>query len=76
MPYVKSIPIRATVQKSLNYILNPDKTEGLVYASSMNCMTSAKDAYLKMKSVFESFSTEKYNAPLPIDGKGSVKAIH
>ena len=76
MPYVKSIPIRATVQKSLNYILNPDKTEGLLYTSSMNCMTSAKDAYLEMKSVFESFSTEKYNAPLPIDGKGSVKAIH
>lgn len=76
MPYVKSIPIRATVQKSLNYILNPDKTEGLVYTSSMNCMTSAKDAYLEMKSVFESYSTEKYNAPLPIDGKGSVKAIH
>ena len=76
MPYVKSIPIRATVQKSLNYILNPDKTEGLLYTSSMNCMTSAKDAYLEMKSVFESFSTEKDNAPLPIDGKGSVKAIH
>ena len=75
MPYVKSIPIRATVNKSLNYILNPDKTEGLVYVSSMNCMTSAKDAYLEMKAVFESFSTEKFDAPLPLEGKESMKMV-
>ncbi|SFX41150.1 relaxase/mobilization nuclease domain-containing protein [Ruminococcus sp. XPD3002] len=76
MPYVKCISIRSTVYKSLKYILNPDKTENLLYASSMNCMTSAKDAYLEMKSVFESYSTEKYDAPLPLEGKGSVKALH
>lgn len=76
MPYVKSIPVRSTVLKTLNYILNPNKTEGLLYTSSMNCMTSAKDAYLEMKSVFESYSTERFDAPPPIRGKGSVKAIH
>jgi len=29
-----------------------------------------------MKTVFEHFSGEKFNAPLPAEGKGSVKAIH
>lgn len=76
MPYVKSIPIRATVNKSLAYILNPDKTENLLYTTSLNCLTNAKDAYLSMKTVFEHFSGEKFNAPLPVEGKGSVKAIH
>ncbi len=76
MPYVKSISVRATVHKTLKYILNPDKTEGLLYTASMNCMTSAQDAYLEMKSVFESFSTERFDAPPPKKGKGCVKAIH
>ena len=76
MPYVKSISVRATVNKTLSYILNPEKTEQLMYTASMNCMTSARDAYLEMKSVFESYSAEKYNAPPPLVGKGTVKAIH
>ena len=76
MPYVKSIPIHTTVNKSLAYILNPDKTEDLLYTTSLNCLTNAKDAYLAMKTVFEHFSGEKFNAPLPLEGKGSVKAIH
>ena len=76
MPYVKSIPVRSTVHKTLKYILNPDKTEGLLYTASINCMTSPTDAYLEMKSVFESFATEWFDAPPPKKGKGSVKAIH
>ncbi len=76
MPYVKSISLRTTVNKSLAYILNPDKTEDLLYTTSLNCLTNAKDAYLSMKTVFEHFSGEKFNAPLPTEGKGSVKAIH
>lgn len=76
MPYVKSISLHTTVNKSLAYILNPDKTENLLYTTSLNCLTNAKDAYLSMKTVFEHFSGEKFNAPLPVEGKGSVKAIH
>ena len=76
MPYVKSIPIRTSAHKSLSYILDPDKTENLLYASSMNCMTDAMNAYLEMKSVFESYSSERFDAPLPRKGKGSVRAIH
>lgn len=76
MPYVKSISLHTTVNKSLAYILNPAKTNSLLYTTSLNCLTNAKDAYLSMKTVFEHFSGEKFNAPLPVEGKGSVKAIH
>lgn len=76
MPYVKSISIRTTVNRSIAYILNPDKTEDLLYTTSLNCMTNAKDAYLAMKTVYEHFSSEKFNASLPLVGKDSVKAIH
>ncbi len=76
MPYLKSIPIRTTVNRSLAYILNPDKTENLLYTNAVNSLPNAKDAYLAMKTVYEQFSGEKYNAPLPKQGKGSVKAIH
>ena len=76
MPYVKSISLRTTVNRSLAYILNPDKTEDLLYTNAVNCLPNAKDAYLAMKWVYEHFSGEKYNAPLPKQGKGSVKAIH
>lgn len=76
MPYLKSISIRTTVNRSLAYILNPDKTEDLLYTNAVNCLPNVKDAYLAMKWVYEHFSGEKYNAPLPEKGKGSVKAIH
>lgn len=76
MPYLKSISLRTTVNRSLAYILNPDKTEDLLYTNAVNCLPNAKDAYLAMKTVYEQFSGEKYNAPLPKQGKGSVKAIH
>ena len=76
MPYVKSIPIHTTVNQSIAYILNPDKTEDLLYTTSLNCLTNSKDAYLAMKTVYEHFSGEKFNAPLSLESKNSVKAIH
>ena len=76
MPYVKSIPLRTTVNRSLAYILNPDKTEDLYYTNAVHCLPNAKDAYLAMKTVYEHFSGEKFNAPMPLVGNGSVKAIH
>lgn len=76
MPYIKSIPIHNTVQRSLAYILNPDKTEDLLYTTALNCMANAEDAYLNMKMVYEHFSGKKYNEPSPLNGKGRVKAIH
>ena len=60
MPYVKSISVHTTVNKSLAYILNPKKTDGMFYTASLNCMTNAKDAYLAMKTVYEHYSGEKF----------------
>ena len=76
MPIVKSVPVRTTVQKSLAYILNPDKTEQLLYTASFNCMTEAVDAYLNMKMVYELYSGRSFDEPLPKTGKGRVKVIH
>ena len=42
MPYVKSISVRAAVNKTLMYILNPDKNECQLYTATINCMTSPK----------------------------------
>lgn len=76
MPYVKSISLHTTVNRSIAYILNPAKTDDMLYTTSLNCMCNAKDAFLSMKTVFEHYSGEKFNAPMPLEGKGSVKAIH
>ena len=76
MPYCKSISIHTSVRKSLAYILDPDKTENLLYTTSINCMTNADQAYNQMRLVYEQFAKDKYNSPLPLEGKGSVKAIH
>ena len=76
MPYLKSISLHTTVNRSLAYILNPDKTEDLLYTNAVNCLPNAKDAYLAMKTVYEHFSSQKFNEPLPKQGKGRVKAIH
>jgi len=35
-----------------------------------------KGAYLAMKLVYEHYYGKKFNAPLPVECKGSVKAIH
>ncbi|MCM1276817.1 MAG: hypothetical protein NC299_15895 [Lachnospiraceae bacterium] len=51
MPILKSISIHATVERSLSYILNPEKTEDLLYTNSVNCLPNARDAYLMMKVV-------------------------
>lgn len=76
MPYVKSISIRNTIARSIAYILNPEKTEDLIYTTSLNCMANPVDAYLNMKLVYEQFSGKKYDEPIPNKGKGRVKAIH
>lgn len=76
MPYLKSISLHTTVNRSLAYILNPDKTEDLLYTNAVNCLPNAKDAYLAMKTVYEHFSSQKFNEPIPKQGKSRVKAIH
>ena len=60
----------------MRYILNPDKTEDLLYATSINCMTDAESAYSQMQLVYEQFARDHFDSPPPLEGKGSVKAIH
>ena len=60
----------------MRYILNPDKTENLLYTASVNCMTDAESAYLQMRLVYDQFAKDHFNSPPPLQGKGSVKAIH
>ena len=47
-----------------------------MYATSLNCLTNAADSYLAMRTVYEHFSGYKFNEPIPLNGKGRVKAIH
>ncbi|MBE6867338.1 MAG: hypothetical protein E7494_01100 [Ruminococcus albus] len=60
----------------MRYILNPEKTEDLLYTSSINCMTDPELAYTQMKAVYEQFARDHFESPPPIQGNGSVKAIH
>ncbi|MBR1833469.1 MAG: relaxase/mobilization nuclease domain-containing protein [Ruminiclostridium sp.] len=76
MPYCKFVSIHTTVGNTLRYILNPDKTEELLYADSMNCFPDAHLAYMNMKAVYEHYSGHRFNAPKPKTGNGTVKAIH
>ena len=64
------------MDNSLRYILNPDKTEDMVYTTSINCTTNARDAYLQMKAVYNQFARDNFDTPLPLTGKATVKAIH
>ncbi len=76
MPYCKSVAIHGHVDKTLSYILDPDKTEELLYTSSINCMTETDLAYTQMKTVYEQYSRRSYEAPPSKSGKSAVKAIH
>ena len=52
MPYVKSRSIHATVNKSIAYILDAKKTDGMLLTTSINCTTDAEDAYMQMKMIY------------------------
>ena len=60
----------------MRYILNPDKTEELIYTTSINCMTDAESANSQMQLVYEQFARDRFDSPPPLEGKGTVKAIH
>ena len=69
IPYVKSVCIHTTVERSLRYILNPDKTAGLVLTASVNCITNSSDAYLEMKTVYDHFAKDSFVSPPPLNEK-------
>ena len=77
MPYVKSISVHSTPEKTIRYILNPDKTEDLLFVSGQNCSTTAKIVYEEMKSVFNAYSKRsKFDEIKAINSKTPVKLHH
>lgn len=76
MPYIKSIPIRSTPNRSLAYIVNKEKTNDLLYVTGLNCSTIPTIAYQEMKLVFEEYSNHKFNEAICKNGKTPIKAIH
>lgn len=76
MPYVKSVPVHACVEKSLTYILNPNKTENLILTAALNRMTEAEYSYTQMKMNYDYFAKDTFDSPKPKRGKTTVKAIH
>ncbi|MBQ4311425.1 MAG: relaxase/mobilization nuclease domain-containing protein [Oscillospiraceae bacterium] len=76
MPILKSICVHSSVNRCLRYILNPDKTEDLLYTASLNCLCDVDAAYLAMKMIYEHYSGKSYDEPLQQSGKNRVKAIH
>lgn len=43
MAYTKTHPITATLRKTIDYILNPDKTDDELYVSSFACSPDTAD---------------------------------
>ena len=76
MPIVKHICVHYNAKRTLRYVLDPDKTDDLLWATSINCMTEPDLAYTQMAAVYEQFARDHFNSPPPLQGKGSVKAIH
>lgn len=76
MPYVKSISIHSTPEKSIKYIVNPDKTENLLFVSGLNCSTVPNIAYIEMKNVFNNYSTYSFDEKKSINSKTPVKLFH
>lgn len=64
------------MDRSLRYILYPEKTEEMLFTTSINCTTDSRDAYLQMKAVYNHFARDNFDSPLPLTGKATVKAIH
>lgn len=76
MPYCKHVCIHSNVRQSIAYILDPEKTEGGLLTTSLNCMTDAKFGSDQMRLVYDRYAKDTFNTPPPARGKGTVKAIH
>ena len=49
---VEGLNIVDSFNKSLAYILNPDKTEDLLYTTSLNCLTNAKETFFSLTFLY------------------------
>lgn len=76
MPYVKSISVHSTPYRTIKYILDPDKTEDLLYASGINCSAVKDVVYEEMKRVFEEYSDHPFEERKSAVSKNPVKLFH
>lgn len=76
MPYIKVISIRNSVAGCLKYIANPDKTEGQLYISSLNCFEDISIAEQEFCLTYQHYSHKNFYAPVSDNGKSPVKAFH
>ena len=76
MPIVKHICVHYNAKRTMRYVLDPDKTDDLFWATSTNCMTEPDLAYTQMAAVYEQFARDHFNSPPPLVGNGTVKVIH
>lgn len=68
MAVTKIMPIRATVQKAVDYICNPDKTDDKLYVDSSNCSPNGADIEFGFYRWRYNNSNKEYNQ--------GVKAYH
>ena len=76
MPYIKCISIENSVASCLKYIANPEKTEGKLYISGLNCSEDITIAEQEFRLTYEYYSHRDFYAPLSPNGKSPVKAFH
>lgn len=76
MPYIKVISVRNSVAGCLRYIANPDKIEGQVYLSALNCSEDIGIAEQEFCLTYQHYSHKNFYALVSDNGKSSVKAFH
>ena len=76
MPYIKVISVRNSVAGCLKYIANPDKAEGQLYISSLNCSENISVAEQEFCLTYQHYSHRNFYAPAYDNGKSPVKAFH
>lgn len=76
MPYVKCLSVHSTPARTLAYIVNPDKTENLLYVSGLNCSVNPVSAYTDMKFIYENFAEISFDENEVENKKTPVKLFH
>ena len=76
MPYIKVISVRNSVAGCLKYIANPDKTEGQLYISSLNCSEDISIAEQEFCLTYQHYSHKNFYSKPNKNGKSPVKAFH
>ena len=60
----------------MNYVMNPDKTEEMVYVTPRNLEKDADTAMMQLTLTYEQFSHRSIHAPPPAKGAKPIKAFH